>query len=253
MRTTTLAAALTVLLAGCGFDSDPTAPEDPGLALPEPARLPGAEFVTAAVTTNIWAPRPRCRRAAVLRTAGVVNGVIYAVGGSVRNALARCRPTIPAPTAGQPRRRCPRPVGSERRRHQRRALCRRRRGRNTADQEPLRLHGLDQHLDDQGAHAGPGRGAAPAASSQGSCTCTAGATTASFQRYDPATNSWKALAVPASPHRHPAAGVVDGKFYLVGGWKQRRLRRPWKSMTPPRMPGRRSPRCRPRGSAPRAR
>src|SRR5215204_835412 len=41
---------------------------------------------------------------------------------------------------------------------------------------------------------------------------------ASFQRYDPATNSWKTLAVPASTHSFPTAGVIGGKFYLVGGF-----------------------------------
>ena len=40
---------------------------------------------------------------------------------------------------------------------------------------------------------------------------------ASFQRYDPATNTWKPLALPAATHGYPAAGVIDGKFYLVGG------------------------------------
>jgi N-acetylneuraminic acid mutarotase len=36
-------------------------------------------------------------------------------------------------------------------------------------------------------------------------------------RYDPATDAWVTLA--SAPHRHsyPAAGVIDGKFYLAGG------------------------------------
>jgi kelch-like protein 2/3 len=38
-----------------------------------------------------------------------------------------------------------------------------------------------------------------------------------FQRYDPATNSWKALALPAFRHSYPAAGVISGKLYVAGG------------------------------------
>jgi hypothetical protein len=42
-------------------------------------------------------------------------------------------------------------------------------------------------------------------------------TTAAFQRYDPATNSWKTLAPHPVPTAYPTAGVIDGKFYLAGG------------------------------------
>jgi N-acetylneuraminic acid mutarotase len=38
-----------------------------------------------------------------------------------------------------------------------------------------------------------------------------------FYRYDPGANAWTSL--PSSPHRHRAgaAGVISGKFYVVGG------------------------------------
>ena len=40
MRTTSLA-ALALLIAGCGIDPAPTAPEDPGLPFPDPQLLDG--------------------------------------------------------------------------------------------------------------------------------------------------------------------------------------------------------------------
>jgi N-acetylneuraminic acid mutarotase len=42
--------------------------------------------------------------------------------------------------------------------------------------------------------------------------------TPAFQRYDPATNSWKTLPLPGSFHSFPVAGVINGKFYLAGGY-----------------------------------
>ena len=84
MRSTSLAAALALLIIGCGFDGDPTAPEDPELTLPNPElALAEPEFAAAAATTNVWttrAPLPSRRAGLGL---GVVNGVIYAVGGVV--------------------------------------------------------------------------------------------------------------------------------------------------------------------------
>ena len=54
MRTTSLGAALALLMLGCGIDRDPTAPEDPGLTFPEPElTLPEPELATALVATNI--------------------------------------------------------------------------------------------------------------------------------------------------------------------------------------------------------
>jgi Kelch motif len=39
-----------------------------------------------------------------------------------------------------------------------------------------------------------------------------------FYRYDPATNSWSARAASPHYHRSGAAGVLDGKLYVVGGF-----------------------------------
>ena len=56
MRAMILPAALTVLLAGCGFDPAPTAPEDAELPPPEPA-LDFAPPQLAAAVTNAWATK----------------------------------------------------------------------------------------------------------------------------------------------------------------------------------------------------
>ncbi len=50
---------------------------------------------------------------------------------------------------------------------------------------------------------------------------TACATSTSFvallNRYDPATNTWTTRAVPSSLHVYPAAAVLNGKLYVLGG------------------------------------
>jgi N-acetylneuraminic acid mutarotase len=38
-----------------------------------------------------------------------------------------------------------------------------------------------------------------------------------FFRYDPATNTWATLGLPSYARRGGASGVIDGKFYLIGG------------------------------------
>jgi hypothetical protein len=92
MRTTILA-ALTVLLAGCGLDSDPTAPDETGLPMPEPA-LGLAEPQLAAAATNFWAAKAPLPVARYYAAAGVVNGLLYVAG-----AL----PNRPSPAGTPPR------------------------------------------------------------------------------------------------------------------------------------------------------
>jgi hypothetical protein len=40
-----------------------------------------------------------------------------------------------------------------------------------------------------------------------------------FFRYNPATNTWVTRAAPPTDHKGGAGGVINGKFYLAGGWK----------------------------------
>ena len=87
MRTTSLAAVLALLLIGCGIDAATTAPEEPGLTLPEPElSLPDAALAAATAATNIWAKKAPMPTARTELAAGVVNGVLYAVGGATDNS-----------------------------------------------------------------------------------------------------------------------------------------------------------------------
>jgi len=46
---------------------------------------------------------------------------------------------------------------------------------------------------------------------------TAGIVVGTNESYDPATNKWEAHKPMPTPRNHPAAGVVNGKIYLIGG------------------------------------
>ena len=82
MRVSSLAAALALLVAGCGFDGGRTGPEDPELSLPEPDfTLPEPALATTGTTTNVWTPKAPMPTAQAFFGAGVVNGVLYTVGG----------------------------------------------------------------------------------------------------------------------------------------------------------------------------
>jgi hypothetical protein len=62
MRLTPRAAALALLIVGCGIDPAPTAPDDPGLPFPEPELVPPEpEVAAAATTTNVWTTKAPMR------------------------------------------------------------------------------------------------------------------------------------------------------------------------------------------------
>jgi len=52
----------------------------------------------------------------------------------------------------------------------------------------------------------------------GGTVASTGQLTAASYVYDPATLQWRRLADMPEPRQKPAAGFVDGKFYVVGGW-----------------------------------
>ena len=87
MRTSSLGVTLALLIAGCGIDSGPTTPGEPEVALPEPVvSLPEPELAAATVATNVWTTKASMPTARSGFAAGVVNGVVYAVGG-IRDGL----------------------------------------------------------------------------------------------------------------------------------------------------------------------
>ena len=202
--------------AGCTQD-DPTAPGaggPPAAAIPVRAARRGQD-------QPLGDQGPDAHRADALAI-GVVNNVVYAVGGVTAAAppSRRCRPTIPPPTPGPRRQACPSPARAERRRRdQRHALRRGRQGRGGgAHADAVRLQPVHQHLDHEGLDAGGGRlrgerGISGKLYVYGDC-----AIAATFQRYDPSTNTWAKLELPTFKHQFPAGAVVGGKFYLAGGF-----------------------------------
>src|SRR5829696_3951568 len=69
---------LAVLIAGCGFEAAPTAPEDLGSTTAEPF----AEPAFAATATNLWTTKASMPSGRYELAAGVVNGMLYAIGGA---------------------------------------------------------------------------------------------------------------------------------------------------------------------------
>ena len=72
---------------------------------------------------------------------------------------------------------------------------------------------------------------------------------ATFERYDPATNSWKLLTPPNSPHTTPVSGVINGKFYLAGGGEDGIASGVLEIYNPATNAGPHRPRCPPRARA----
>src|SRR5262245_55942653 len=81
MRPTHLAAALTLLIAGCGLGPSTTAPEEAEVTLPVTA-LPEPVLAAATVATNVWTTKASMPTARTGLAVGVVSNVIYAVGGT---------------------------------------------------------------------------------------------------------------------------------------------------------------------------
>jgi N-acetylneuraminic acid mutarotase len=222
MRTISLAAALALLLAGCGLDLGPAEPEVSEVPLPGPA-LDLLESDAAAVsTTNLWAGKAPVPTARAFFAAGVVNRVLYAVGGSDNDGyvLRTVQAYDPGANTWVPK--APLPSG--------RVYLN---GAGTINGVLYVAGGLDTNgrvtsdlfaytpstntwTGKQPMLAGGASGATGVIGGKLYVySTTTGART--FQRYDPATNTWAYMALPARNSLAPVAGVIDGKFYLVGG------------------------------------
>jgi hypothetical protein len=177
MRTTTLTTALTILLVGCGFDSGPTAPEGAGPAVPEPA-LPVAEpeFAAAqALSTNVWttkAPMPTAQR---YFAAGVVNGVLYTVGGENSNDAPQTLVQAYTPGDNSWRTKAPLPAG--------RAYLN---GAGVINGVLYLAGGLEGNTQ----------------------------VTSDLFAYTPSTNTWTRKQVMLAGGAHGASGVIGGKLYV---------------------------------------
>src|ERR1700693_4701726 len=58
---------------------------------------------------------------------------------------------------------------------------------------------------------------APGATNPAIHPTTAQRVVGTVEEYDPKTNQWRARATMPTPRNHTAAGVVDGKIYVIGG------------------------------------
>jgi N-acetylneuraminic acid mutarotase len=223
VRTTFLTAVLALLTIGCGIDSDPAAPEDLGLTPPEPAVLPSEpEFATAA--TNVWTTKAPMRAARSVLVAGVVNGVLYAVGGSTEagGAVATVEAYSPSSNSWTTKASLP----SARNKANGAGVINGglyvAGGENSGHTLTNTLYAYNPSTNTWATKAPMlkvgGCGASGVIGGKLYVYSGCGSPDVSFQRYDPGTNSWKALALPNWVHTFPAAGVTDGKFYLVGGY-----------------------------------
>ncbi len=213
----TVPAGLLALVA-CG-DGDALGPRTP-VTSPE---LPMA----AAVAGDIWRSGASMPTARGRLAAGVVNGVLYAVGGTGASQPALA--TVEAYTVGNNRWTVKAPL-PEARSHLNVGVV------GGVLYAAGGLDGTGQptgtlYAYDAGTGTWTGRAPMPTAGACGAsgvidgrlyvfttdCRESELGADPAFQRYDPTTDSWSALSVPLYGHFLPAAGVIGGKFYLAGG------------------------------------
>ena len=218
MRTSSLAAALALLVLGCGLENDGTGPQEPGPALPDPVGLPAPEFATASSGWSSRTPMPTGR---YFHAAAAVNGVIYAVGGRLSNGTGTTSVQAYNPTNNTWATKAPLPAvrvygngagvingvlylpGGADGKDVTKTLYAYNPTTNTWTTKAPML-----------APGGCGASGVIAGKLYVYSGCPSGST---FQRYDPATNSWASLPATIFLHSYPAAAVIGGKFYLAGG------------------------------------
>ncbi len=205
-------------IPGCG-DRELLAPADPGQPAFPPA-LTGAPELAAAVATNVWTTKAAMPAVRTGLAVGVVNGVLYAIGGA--NGVNYLT-TNQAYTAGSNSWTAKAPLPQPRHLLNGTGVINGvlyvAGGINTAGQPTATLYAYTASSNSWATRAAMGAPGACGASGVigGKLYVYSGCWTPSFQRYDPATNQWVARKLPAALHVYPAAGVLGGKFFLVGG------------------------------------
>jgi N-acetylneuraminic acid mutarotase len=158
-------------LTACGDEPPATAPR----TRPAPALGAGDAFaVTALATTNLWATRAPMPTARSIFGAGVVNGVLYAVGGN--DAGGKRLATVHAYTAGS---------------------------NSWATRAPL-----------PSARGGAGVGAINGVLYAAGGVNASGAATNTLYAYTPSTNTWSTRAPMLAAGGGAATGVIGGKLYV---------------------------------------
>src|SRR4029079_13495646 len=84
MRSTSLGAALALLVLGCGLENDATGPLEPGVHQPDFAGLPAPGLAAAPISG--WSSRAPMPTGRYFHAAAAVNGIIYVVGGRLSNS-----------------------------------------------------------------------------------------------------------------------------------------------------------------------
>lgn len=217
LRTRALPAPWLLIVALACAEPDAFGPEPPERAAPVPA------IPVATATTNVWASKAAMPTPRHALAVGVVNGIVYAVGGT-RNGINQATVEAYNPGSDSWTARAPPPQS--------------RSGLNGSGTINGVLYvaggfgtnGATNTLYAYNPSTNTWATRAPMIYSAvcggsgviggrlyvyGYTGCTVGGV--SFQRYDPATNKWTALTVTTWPHSGPTVGVAGGKFYLAGG------------------------------------
>jgi N-acetylneuraminic acid mutarotase len=193
----------------------------------EPLSPHPAELTATPVSASGWATRASMPTARGALGVAVVNGILYAVGGAGASSPALA--TVEAYTPGNDtwESRAPLPEG---RSHLNASVIDGilyvAGGLEASGQPTATLYSYDDRSDTWTSKA-PMR-AAGACGASGvidgrlyvfttSCSSAVLGADPAFQRYDPATDSWTELTLPAWGHYLPAGGAAGGKFYLAGG------------------------------------
>ena len=179
----------------------------------------------AAVTPTGWTTRAPMPTARGSLATGVINGVLYAVGGEAPAALA----TVEAYTPGNDRWTVKSPLPAARS-HLNAGVIGNvlyaAGGLDGSGQPTATLFAYDAPTDTWTSKASmPTAGACGASAViddrlyvfTTDCSESGLGADPAFQRYDPGTDTWTALALPTWGHFLPAGGAAGGKFYLAGG------------------------------------
>ena len=229
-------ALLVIASASCTQD-DPTAPGAGGR--PAPAEPPIGQLATA--KTNIWASKAPMPTARTALATGVINDVVYGVGGvnATGAPLATVQAYNPATNAWSTKASLPQPRGSFGTAGVINGILYIAGGTDASEAATRTLYAYNPST-----NAWSTKASLPVASGCGASGVISGklyvygdCTTPTFQRYDPATNTWKSLALPKFKHLHPAGAALGGKLYLAGGVDESGYSTTVEAYDPGRMPG----------------
>lgn len=203
-----------LLVGGC---RDAAAPEPESIR--SDAIAPVSDNANLTLLSNVWATRQAMLYGRTRMPAAALNGIIYGVGGEVRNSNDDLVATTTLQTYN---------VGTNTW-STRRSLPTAKFGRNGASVINGRIYVTGGYIDktvfayDPATNTWTQKRDMPGVGGYGAQGVINGRlyvlTGSKFYRYNPATNLWVARATPPLwwSHSSPASGVIGGKFYVAGG------------------------------------